>query len=355
MARLMAVLAIVLLPKCAWPQTDSNAPSGPRRSHDHFRLDGYLMTNGYYDDNVFNYSSTERAIIGTQADTSARFPIESVDDYVMEVFVRSDAIVAVGRRTSWRIRLRYDADLYVRNTSRSHQQLGAELRWEHRRTYAEASLRWLPSYYLREMYWRPMPSRPPGVRYAAAEFAKYSFALEAGTRLRRGLDGLVSVAFDRRDYKAPFDERDNDAFTVGAGLSWKVEPHIQTQMRVHFGNVHAAGADSPDSLVADVSNRQAGAEAGLEIKLDGRGKLRLAETVAYEHQTYTTDNSIDRFHYHRKDDEYGWDSQLTWLVHPHWQPRLFYTFRKSTTTEALSTDEGAFTGNRVGVQLIYYF
>lgn len=349
------LLALILVPTCAWPQADSSKPTTSQTSLPHLSFDGYLVTTGYYDDNVFNYSPTDIALIGSAADTSERFPISSVDDYVLQIAVRTDAINAVNKRTSWRARLRYDANVYARNTSRSHQQFGAELRWDHRRTYAEMSALWLPNYYVRELYWRPMPSRPSGVRYAPGEYDRYSLILETGTRFARGLHGHVTGAYDRRDYKAPFDERDNSAYTIGAGLEWDVVSRVHCQGRGYFCSVSAAAASSLDSLASDISNDQYGGEGGVELELDGRGRWQLNESVYYEHQRYTTGNPVDRFHYGRLDDEWGWGSQMTWRFHPHWQTRVFYDFRTSKTSEKVATDEGAFTGNRVGLQTIWYF
>jgi hypothetical protein len=318
---------------------------------------GYLIASGYFDDNVFDYSAVNRSIIGTPADTSGRFPISSVGDFITELSARVDCVrKAPGRkRDNWRARLRYDGHLYANNTFRNYHQFGAELRRDVGRTYVEVTGLYLPEYYLRELYWRPMPSRPPGVRYAPARYAKYSFALETGTRLQRTLDGHIWWAWDRRDYEAPFDERDNHSNEWGAALAWKATDRVEAQIHGGYATVAAAGAQATDSLIADISNRQYFGRALLDLQLDAAGRFRLTPSFYYEQQEYTTDNRYDVSHYNRRDEEMSLDVHLTWRASSHWQPRLFYEYRRGTSTAKLATDVGEYTGNQIGLQVIYYY
>lgn len=320
------------------------------------KFDGYVIVNAYYDDNVFDYSGTDRMLRDTAVVAPSRFAIDELGDYVTDVALRLDRVWERGRRSSWRIRLRYDADLYARNTFRNYHQFGAELRRETRRTYFEGSFRWLPKFYLRDLYWRPMPGRPLGVTYAPAGFTKYSYRLEFGRRLARHLDGRTWLTINRRDYDYPFDERDNTTFGGGIRIDRRFSRRLSANLRFELGFSDAAGADSISATVVDVSyhSRLAGGE--VQIHLDRGRNLDFTQSVRYEHQTYTTGRVTDTYHYGRQDDEYELESQLTWRPHPHWQPRLFYNYRKATTTTAPgASDVGAFTGNRVGLQLIHYF
>lgn len=321
------------------------------------RFDGYAFLRQSYDDNVFDYSQTDRNTFDTATAALQRFPIEKAGDYVTEFSARADYVWSRGRHTSTRGRLRYDADLYARNTFRNYHQLGAEWRLERRHSYVEASLRWLPKYYLRHLYWRPMPERPVGVRYAPATFTKYAFDLEWGGRLVRRLDARIVASFDRRDYDFPFDERDNNTYGMASRVTIGASHRLDLYLEAELATSRAAGADSASPAVVDVSNHRRALEVGFEWALDRGGRLRLAQSLAYGHQSYTTGNVADLQHHGRRDDEYRWETDLTWHPVRSWQPRLYYAYRKGTTTADLvgATDVGSFTGNRLGLQLVRYF
>lgn len=345
--------AILVLAICS---TSVAQVSGRRPSTLQSKFDGYVIVNEYYDDNVFDYSGNDRTLMDTSATVPGRFAIDHVGDYVTDAALRLDRLWEHGRRSSWRLRLRYDADIYARNTFRNYHQFGVEFRHEARRTYFETGFRWLPKYYLRDLYWRPMPERPAGVNHAPANFTKYAFNLEAGTQLARHLQGRTWLAIDRHDYDFPFDERDNTSYSAGVRVDSRLTRRISGQLRFELGTSKAAGADSTSPTVVDVSYHSRAAAAELELRIDRTRNIDLTQSFRYEHQSYTTDRITDVYHYGRKDDEYEWETQLTWRPHPHWQPRLFYAYRRGTTTTSPgATDVGAFSGNRAGLQLIHYF
>lgn len=303
---------------------------------------------------MFNYSATDRKEFDTSGTANPRFGIKNIDDFVTDVGARLDYTIGSKRTVQWRIRGLYDANIYARNTFRNYNQLGLDLRVANKRSYLEFAGRWLPKYYLRNLYWRHLPGTPKHSRYAAADYTRLSLAAELGTRISRRLDGQFNLEIRKNDYVFPFNERDNTSLTGRARLKWRVSRKLDTYLQGTLGEVAAAGKDSSSLLISDISNRESGIETGLRVRPDRRQRITVDVSFAYTHQRYTSTKSADQSHYHRVDNEYDWDAGVSWQMHKHWQPGLFFSHRKSDSTIPQGPpDVGSFVGYRVGFELVF--
>lgn len=318
-------------------------------------LDGYVFVSGYYDDNIFNYSDADRETFKNRSGSLERFPIESLDDFVLTPAARGDYLWEVRRHSNWRIRAQIDGRLHLNNTSRNYARMGLSLRRRSRRGSVEFSLGYTPNYYLRHLYWRPMPNRPVGVRFAAARFDKYSIQLSARRDLSRKTSGLAELEFARRNYDFPFDERDNSTVSLTAGVRHETSRVLRIELEGSSAWCAAKGPSGVPGALADVSNNQYGVRAGLRWKFS-RG-WRLVETLAYTHQGYTSNDPADVAHYDRKDHDVDWSNRLYWRIDRNWQAQLYYRHRSSSTSVSapLYFDVGQYTAQRVGMQVNYFF
>ena len=315
---------------------------------------GYITVSEYYDNNVFNYSSTDRREFDTSGTANPRFGIKNLADFVTDVGARLDYTTGSKRKVQWRIRGLYDANVYARNAFRNYNQLGLELRVAVKRSYLELAGRWLPKYYLRNLYWRHLPSTPKHSRYAAADYTRLSLAAELGTRISRRLDGQVNLEVRKNDYAFPFNERDNTSMTGRARLKWRINRKLDAYLQGSLGKVAAAGKDSVSILISDISNRESGMEAGVRLRPDRLQRVAVSVSFAYSHQRYTSVKTADRSHYYRKDNEYDWDVGVSWQIHRHWQPGLLFSHRRSVSTIPQGlVDVGSFNGYRFGFQFVF--
>ena len=346
------------------PQDTKTVATPKKRSRSHKRIkrpakiDGYITLSSYYDDNVFSYSDSDRTVFSNQTKPE-RFPIDQIDDVVTSVAARGDIVWSRKRHSNWRLRFRYDASLYQSNTFRNNNQFGVELRRKKRHSYTELSVLWTPNFYLRHLFWSDKKASvlrtTTDPKYAAANLSKVGFYLEREQRLATRLYGRITLGYVIKNYGAPFDERDNNTFSVAARLRKVFTRRFEGYVGGSLASVSSSASDYKVDSIADVGNTETGFRGGFELKLDRRGKFRWNESVSYAHQAYNS-NSADKFHYQRSDNEVIWSNRLTWRVHPHWQPRVFYTLRNSSSNVQTGvSDVGAFSSNRFGVQVLHYF
>ena len=319
-------------------------------------LSASLSINPFYDSNIFDYSDSARTAYDTSKTANPRFAIKSLSDLATDIGAHVDYQAGTRKTLLWRVRARTDARVYNRNRFRSYYQLGLELRVTKHRSYVELSSRFLPKYNLRTLYWRKMPQRPLGVHYAAADYSKFSLALEVGSRVNSFLDWRVGLERRRFNYVFPFDERDNTNFGGSSRLTFHLTRRIDLYAEGAISKTTAAGKDSASNVVNDISNRQSELAAGLRWGIDRHERFTLGVSGAYLHQKFLSVKLADVNHYHRVDKEFDTDLNLAWRVHPHWQPEISVGYRKSTSTASpLSSDPGSFKGFRIGVQLSRYF
>jgi hypothetical protein len=319
-------------------------------------LSAFIAIAPFYDDNIFDYSSAARTAYDSSGSTNSRFAIKSLSDLATDIDARVDYQMGKRKSSQWRIRLRSDARVYDRNRFRSYNQFGFELRVTKRRSYIELSSRLLPKYNLRALFWRRMPQRPQGVRYAAADYSKFSLALEVGTRLNSFLDWRIGLERRRYNYVFPFDERDNSNLNGSSRLTFHLTRQLDIYVEGGLGSTKAAGKDSSSNVVNDISNNQTELNAGFRWGIDRREHIILGVSADYLHQKFSSIKLADVSHFHRTDKEYDSDMSLTWRINPFWQPEISASYRTSTSTAGSSAvDAGSFKGYRIGVQLSRYF
>ena len=138
-----------------------------RRPRRRTRFDARVRLGGYYDSNVFDYSDADRATFEGATAPLPRFPISSLGDYVTTVAARADWTRRTARRTAWRLRLRYDGRLHVRNGERDRHGFGLELRRRGRHSETTLSTSLTPRIYLRHLYARSQAAYAPAERGGA--------------------------------------------------------------------------------------------------------------------------------------------------------------------------------------------
>ena len=343
-----AMIACVLgaLLSCGRAMAGEAAERGP--------FDGYAFIAAYADNNVFLYSDVDRQRFESGVPAGGKYPIQDLADIVTTLAARGDLRWDVQPYSLWRVRLMYDANVYARNTDRTNQRLGVSLQRQLRHAHASVTANYVPDFYLRHLYWRPMPGRPPGIRYAAARYDKMEITAEGSLRLSRIVDGLLGLGFARRDYDFPFDERDNNTYSIDAGAEVRVRPRLSLSFMFNVDLLHASGADSTSLAAEDISNNQFGFELGGSWRMNEW--LRFVQTFDYSHQVYTTGNVADLPHHDRKDDEFGTRSEFRMGPFSGWQPDVFIEYHTSKSSVPPGIAEfGQYTAFRVGIQVTYYF
>lgn len=318
------------------------------------RVHGYMFVKGYFDDNVFSYSDADRQIFDSGTATSDKFPISSLSDYVTTLALRGDYDWGIRRHSLWKLRLMADGTVYARNSDRNSLGLGLALRRSLSHSDAELSVNYTPSYYLRNLYWRPMPERPTGVRYAPARYSRVVVKARTQTRLTRKVDGVFEAAVANRNYRFPFDERDNNTYSGAAGVELSLSRRLRGICLGKLDLSRARGANAADSSVEDVSNNAFGIELGASYRMSR--KVTASESVEYSHQTYTTDNVMDAAHFARRDHDIAATSRVRVTLENGWQPQVFFTYHDSrSNTPAGVADFGQYTRYRMGLQMTRYF
>lgn len=324
-----------------------------RRSRSRLHLYGY-MTEGF-DNNILNYSDNDRALFDS-VPSNQRFGISSLNDRATTIAARLTYEYGRRKRGMWRLRLKGDATFFALNSFRRYTQWGAEVRRIIGHSYAELSFGWLPKFNLRNLYWRPMVGRPIGVRYAAADFGRLTYGLEFGTALTPRLDGRVNLDLGFSNYKFPFDERDNSTVTESARLTYEVSRRANIYGGFGLAQSRAAGRDSANALVKDISYNARLAEFGLRFKCDSRGRIIASGSIDYQHQNFRSAKPLDVSHYRRIDDDYEFNSSLSWRLSDYFQPEFSYSYRLTrSNVVSSSADFGSYSAHRIGLQVTAYF
>lgn len=318
------------------------------------RVHGYMFVKGYFDDNVFSYSDADRQTFDSGTATNDKFPMSSLSDYVTTLALRGDYDWGIRRHSLWKMRVMVDGTMYARNSDRNSLGLGLALRRSLRHSEAELSVNYTPSYYLRNLYWRPMPERPTGVRYAAARYSRAILKARVQTRLTRRVDGVLETAVANRNYEFPFNERDNNTYSGAAGIEASLSRRVRGTFLGRVDLSKARGANATDPSIEDVSNNAFGVELGASYRVSR--KVSASESVEYTHQTYTTDNAMDSAHFDRRDNDVAATSRIRVTLENGWQPQVFFTYHGSrSNTPAGVADFGQYTRYRMGLQMTRYF
>ncbi len=340
--------------------------SRARKSNTH----AYGFITEYYDNNILNYSDTDRTLFGTGTNPKRYDPLKNLDDYVTDLGARFTYESGGRRSEMWRVRLKGDATLFAHNRFRNYTLWGLEMRRNIRRSYVEVGVTWLPNYKLRNLYWRPMANRPLGVRYAAADFKRITYDAQLGIALSRRLDGRIDISAGTTNYKSPFDERDNSTVNESMRLTYDVSKRVTVYGGFGFVQSRADGRNLPPSEIVrdsnyvnpvqsvprDISYNATTAEIGGRVKCDRRGRVIAAGSLDYQHQKYTSQKPLDTGHNGRIDHDYDLNLSLSWRASDRLQPELNYEYRKSSSNVAAGVAEfGSFTGYRLGAQLTAYF
>jgi len=329
-----------------------HSASFAQRDRGHF--DGYGFVSSYYDNNVFSYSSQDRDLYNSGLATGNKFPIESLGDVVTTLALRGDYRWEVKKRSMWRVRLSYDGTLYGNNTDKNYNRFGATLERIKRNYQIGLSANYTPEYYLRNLYWRPMPDRPLGIRYAAATYKRLIVAANGNTRLSDKVDGNAMLGYAKRDYNYPFDERDNNTYMIGAGVNVEMTERFEASFNLTMDLSRAAGADSTNPAVDDVSNNRFGIDIGGTWRFASRWLF--VPSVDYGHQVYTTGKATDISHYNRTDNEITLTGEVRMMPRNGWQPEAYIQYRASSSSIPAGLAEyGQYKAYRLGMQVTYYF
>ena len=318
-----------------------------------------LQVNGFmtesFDNNILNYSDNDRALFDSTP-SNRRFGVSSLNDRATTIGARLTYEYGRRKRGMWRLRVKGDATFFALNSFRRYTQWGADVRRVVGHSYAELSFGWLPKFNLRNLYWRPMVGRPIGVRYAAADFGRLTYGLELGTALTPRLDGRVNLDLGSSNYKYPFDERDNSTVTESARLTYELSRRATIYGGFGLAQSRAAGRDSANALVKDISYNARLAEFGARIKCDHRGRIIASGSLDYQHQNFRSAKPLDVSHYRRIDDDYGFSSSMSWRLSSVFQPEFDYSYRVTrSNVVSSSADFGSYTAHRFGLQMTAYF
>lgn len=317
------------------------------------RVSGLISES--YDNNILDYSESDRLLFKA-VPTNPRFGVSRLDDHITDARLRLAFESGTRRTSQWLLRLKGDATFFSSNRFRNYTQWGVEVRRTVRRVYAEFEFAWLPSYNLRNLYWRPMVGRPIGVKYAPADFGHLTYGLETGAALSRRLEARVNFGLGLSNYHFPFDERDNRTWMEMARLTYAISRRVVVSGGLGLAQSRAAGRDSTNAIVKDVSYNATLVEIGARVKCDPRGRVVATASIDYQHQAYRSAKPLDVSHYHRVDRDYDYTASLSWRVTEYLQPELNYEYRKSQSSVVpAATDFGSYTAGRVGVRITSYF
>jgi len=331
------------------------------------RLYGFITE--YYDNNILNYSDSDRATYEALTSTNQRFAIKALADYITDVGLRFTYEGGGRRSEMWRLRVKGDATLLANNDYRNYTLWGFEIRRNIHRSHVELGVTYLPKYNLRNLSWRPMPSRPLGERYTAAEFKRLTYDFEFGSALSKKMDWRMNFSLGSTDYKIPFDERDNTTLGESTRLTLDLSKRATIYGGFGFRQSRADGRNMAVELVndinyanpvqtvpKDISYNAKTAEIGWRMECDRRGRIVAASSFDYQNQKYTSQEPLDTGHFDRVDHDYDLDLSLSWRVSDVWQPELNYAYRSSSSTVVAGAGEfGSFSGYRLGMQLTAYF
>jgi hypothetical protein len=339
-------------------QTNLTSPAarvsaGDARTGLRFHFSGFLSES--YDNNILNYSDHDRALFDSTVVPAGRFGINHLDDYVTEIGGRLTA-ESGKRHNALRLRLKFDGTLFSNNSFRHYAQWGLEVRKNIKRSYLELSFSWLPKFNLRNLYWRPMASRPFGVRYAPADFGRLSYELEFGTAVTSRLDLRLVGGLGLSNYNYPFDERDNSTVTEQVKGSYDLSRRATLSASLGLAQSRAAGRDSTNAIVKDVSYNAWLAGLSARFKCDRKGKTIASTSFNYQHQSYLSNKALDVSHFERIDHDYEFTLSLSSRLTSYFQPELSYGYRSTSSNVVTSAaDFGSYTAYRFGLQVTAYF
>ena len=170
-----------------------------------------------YDDNITELSDRDKGRVGDPAFAN-RFKIDDPGDYAWTPSARLGWSANLAKRLTTSVQLDARVHRYVRSSVKDYETFGLRVAQDLSQaklfqTQLVLRVSDTPDYYLREL-------RVPGTTtYESARFSslEYGLALEQ-VLVPKLLEATVQGSRNRRDYDAPFNERDGDLTGYGAAL-----------------------------------------------------------------------------------------------------------------------------------------
>lgn len=294
--------------------TEGTVDTGQRTASSAARKGGrwsvQVELEGGWDDNICELSDTDRDDVGDPR-FADRFKIESPDDWFVEPSVR----VGYARRSAGQRRtaIRFDARVtrYLQNSVKNYEAYGVRFAQDltgDSRHGTRLVLRGghTPDFYLRELT-VPQATLEQGRRVRdSSRYEETSLSAAVEQVLvpeRLELEGRLET--ERRDYFAPFDERDGDLTGYRVRLEWYPATDRRFSIGAGFrqqsydaeGDRAATPAFEPD-ISSDRTELALG--LGLRWSFHGRRGDALLE-LSREERDFTSGNPVDRFHFGRDD------------------------------------------------------
>lgn len=351
-----------------WPaDTLATVPTAlPRKPHSRPPaplFSGTLTLGTLYDNNILDYSSREVALLEAGAQP-ARFAIKTPDDVVYGAELQLDFKPTLWLDHPSRLRLSGSGDLYSRNGIENQGEVGLE--WRQllsRKITAAAEFDYLPYFYVRNLYVR---DPAPGPQYAQARLRRWRYATAFSYRFSPNLDAELRYAFETRDYNATFNERDSKSHIPGVEIDYRFSRLLKMDIAYDFDRTLAEGRNSPDSQVVDISNRahQFAWDIFLRPRIWRKHAFQAAQRVVYELQKYTSERSLDRYHFGRTDHEWHVRTAVSLQCTRWLEVGAAYTLETATVTNTQSPpssnaippgEVGSFRRHTVGANLAFPF
>lgn len=309
---------------------------------------GKLTLGTTYDNNILDYSARDVRLLdsGTQP---TRFAIRSAGDFIFGAGTQFDFRPVIWENRPTRLRLSSAGDLYARDGVKNKGEFGAELRQSlFRHAALLTGIDYLPSFYLRNLFWRGHPLGSPA--YARARFRRWTYSGAFAYDFSSRVDVQVGYAFETRNYNREFNERDSKSHVVNGEIDYDLAKRLRVDLSYEFDWTLADGRHNPDPRVVDISNRahQFAMDFFFRPVVWRHHPFQLVQRAAYQFQDYTSNRPLDRYHFGRKDHEWHLRTAVSLDLTRSLEAGLAYTFAMATTNTSVTAPPPAVSLADVG-------
>jgi hypothetical protein len=283
------------------------------------RLGGGLEV--VYDDNVFNLDDDKQDKLEDDDEPNNRFDrMDSVDDILLQPFGRLElGWKSLGGKDA-ELRLQPRWTQYVQNELKSYADFGLKLThetWKRGEVFVSAG--YTPRRYRKNYFETGNDANGNGNIsgeervFDQAIYHEWDVLAGVGSRIAGDLSGELAGGYRMRDYKAPFQNRDEDAIIAKAGLEYELweslvlgldylfewemtdggRENVLIDEDIHGELDGTAGLDSNALIQTRIDRSNLSHELGPSIKIRLTKRLSLRGFYRYRYRDFTSNEDLD--------------------------------------------------------------
>ena len=332
-----------------------------KKTKNNVDLSGLVIFKTAYDDNIFQYSDSEKNDFENGIDPE-RYPIETTDDLIFTTVFDLDYKTRLKGHTTL-LSARFTQYQYWQNKDKDYESFSfSAIQYFSPKTTIRFNYYFLPEKYFRHYYDEDLSATLTASAFVPFAYKEHQFSLGLSHSFKK-IDLKLYTKYGFELYEENFREYDSDFFTAGLSGDLKLTRKIGLFADVSYIKCNSKGYDQVGERAStsddrDYSHEQNNYLAGIRFQLPKIAKKsnQVSFSGEFRKRVFTTDKTSDNYHYQREDDDLQLEAEYTLQINKSWSLELSTQFTQRDVDVPLQQEIQEvkdFTRKRVEISVTY--